>query len=178
MLNKKTIKMEENKIRSAPKRELVVNDDGLRNLAAWIARYDGLGLELDDASPFVCDLINSGKLATFEPSLAGKTVFSADTEDCYQMYEFIFLIKDLIHLDQGCYVDLSFGFLNDKCFVFPFGDKIEGQNLEVFRIMGIDPLRIVNYESEEIFLSWEEADNAILDYLEYRNNPKIPSVPN
>ena len=172
---------EKYEIPAVPTSNLDLNDKtGLINLAGWLVRYKNFGLKICEASPFVNELLKNGTLAQFEPSLAGLEVEQFGSDEEYERYEFDAKIKDFIDLgDDWAYLHFNFR-SNSKCTMYIEGINQSGSNRlfdaqeTIFNALGIDPL---TEESSDRFITWEEADETILKYLKYMNNPEIPSVP-
>ena len=152
---------------------------GLKNLAGWIARYKNFGLEIDEVSPFVSELLENGTLARFESSLTGLKAGHAGGEEEYERYEFDAKVYNFIDFGDN-WVILHFSFLSNRCMMYieccnqSKFDKISPALENIFNAIGVDPLLEDEYSRD---LTWQEADEIILKYLKYIKNPDIQSVP-
>lgn len=153
---------------------------GLKNLAAWIARYHSFGLAIAEVSPYLTHLSENGKLAQFEPSLVGLEAGYSGGEDEYQRYEFDVEITDIVHFNND-WVNLHFSFLSRKCEMYAeiINQSKDGRlslALEnIFNVLEVEPLSETNNFFRDI--TWQEADEIILKYLKYMGGSVIPSLP-
>lgn len=172
-------------IPSVPVSSPNINDHtGLKNLAGWIARYKEFGLKISEVSPFVYELFEKGILAQFEPSLTGIRTNSGSEED-FDRYEFDVMIEDFVNIDDNNWVILHFSFQANHCMMFVEScnqsksnqskvDKISSVMENTFNAIDVEPLLEEEFSRN---ITWQEADDTILKYLEYMKNPKIPLVP-
>lgn len=175
------MKAKENyEIPSVPTTVPNLDQTGLKNLAGWIARYKKFGLEIDEVSSFVSELLDSGTLAQFEPSLVGLRAGHSAGDEEYDRYEFDARIEQFVDFGED-WAMLHFSFqANNKCMMFiedcdQSGRGKLGRALErIFNAIEVDPL---TEEDSSIDITWEEADEVILRYVKYMNNPEVPSVP-
>lgn len=152
---------------------------GLKNLAGWIARYKNFGLGIGEVSLFVSKLLENGTLAQFEPSLIGLKAGRFGSDEEYERYEFDAKIYNFIDFGED-WATLHFSFQSNKCMMFLecINDSKSGKlsrALEIiFNALEVEPLTEENAYKD---ITWEEADEIILKYLQYMKNPEIPSVP-
>lgn len=152
---------------------------GLKNLAGWIARYKNFGMEIDEVSPFMSELLENGTLAQFEPCLIGLKAGRFGSDEEYERYEFD--AKIIYFIDFGKdWANLHFSFQSNKCMMFlecinnSKSGKLSRALETIFNALEVEPL---TEESAFRDITWEEADEIILKYLQYMKNPEIASVP-
>lgn len=165
---------------SVPVSDPNINDNtGLKNLAGWIARYKKFGLKIGEVSTFVSELFEKGTLAQFEPSLIGIVANYGAYED-FDRYEFDVTIEDFVNIDDNDWVNLNFSFQSNHCMMFIEScnqskvDKISSVMENIFNAINVEPLLEEEFSRN---ITWQEADDIILKYLEYMKNPKILPVP-
>ena len=152
---------------------------GLKNLAGWVARYKNFGLEIDEVSPFMSELLENGTLAQFEPSLTGLKAGRWGSDEEYERYEFDAKIGDFIDFGDDWAI-LHFNFQSNKCMMFiecvnqSKSGKLSRALETIFNALEVDSLTEENAFRD---LTWEEADKVILKYLKYMNSPEIASAP-
>jgi len=155
-------------------------EEGLKNLAGWIARYHNLGLTVDDVSPVIRELLDNGTLAHFQPSLIGLKGSQSGGDEEYERYEFDVCIEDFVNINNHDWANLHFSFMANKCLMY-IEDCNQSKNdntspaLEIlFGAICVEPLLGQEGPRE---ITWQEADEIILKYLKFMKNPEIPPVP-
>lgn len=159
------------------------SETGLKNLAGWIARYNNFGLNFDEISHHIRELLENGTLSKFESSLVGlrcNCSYEENGPDEFERYEFSFMIENFVHFENhqdDHWASLHFYFKSNYCLMCVTscgeGDMIEIALKTMFTSIDVEPL----YEDEQRDVSWQEADRIICAYLQYINNPIIQVPP-
>lgn len=177
-------------IQSVPVETLEISDEGLKNLAGWLARYTKLGVFKpqewpENHSVTILQLLSSGELVKFEPLLEkfvdnrdwsswGK---NADVEE----YQFCVNFDGVMITEEGQddqWADIYLYFKsNDTCRMF----ILENIENEIGRKKVEDALAVLS-EALEVSLedrdtTWLEADKLILKYVKYKNALLVPKPP-
>jgi len=176
--------------------EINLSNDGLKNLAGWIARY--VKLEKIDHGGFSEEmilLINQGILTKFEPTL--KNYEKAPYDDGIQYKNSVYLLFSIILnllMEDERYLDLKIVFQEDgKCTCYLDEDGIsstEEQEQNAFYEKGARVLNSIGFfkdsqaecswkEVDGVEFSWKEVDAMILKFIQIeKNKPQgFPVVP-
>ena len=187
-----------NVIPKVPTKEINLSNDGLKNLAGWIARYvrfkkiDHFGF-----SDAVVHLINEGVLTKFEPSLREYENVPGN-EPVYELFGinqtfYTFSVELNLLVEDENYIDLSIVFKdNEICELTITNDNLSSGAEETpllydkarrtARFLGLIDIAV-----DDLFLyidtklSWEKADEVILKFIQLEENkpqgiPKIPKT--
>lgn len=177
--------MTDYKIAVIPDETLDINDDGLKNLAAWLARYTKFGvLNREEHSTFIVEALNSGSLAHFEPTLTERvgrnSCYHWGDDAEYEKYEFS--VRLCLLPGVAVWLELRFQFKSDdKALMYTLdctNSRDESSEITLdetkktfSKVLGVE----IGDESEEI--TWLEADEIILKYVKYMNALSIQPPP-
>jgi len=188
-----------NAIPTVPTQEINLSNDGLKNLAGWIARYIKLIKEnklfdlfhQDVAGDSLVELIQKKNLVKFDPTISEIRKISKSNNGDYEPYEFDLLYTgDNFSIEPNnneVFVSIHFSFLgNNKVSVYTYIEccmerseehkHIRTSFLDQFlNSFGFSDFEI-NTKDENVLMemSWLEADGLI---SAINSQPQIPELP-
>jgi hypothetical protein len=185
-----------NVIPTVPTTKINLSNDGLKNIAGWIARYvkfkkiDHFGF-----SDAVVDLIRDGVLTKFEPSLKDYET-APGNEPMYGFNNikqsfYTFSVNLNLLMEDENYIDLHIVFKNNGICELGIDDNNLSHGTEETILLYSKARQTANFlglkntaENElyfdlDIKLSWEEADEVILKFIqmEKKKPQDIPVIP-
>lgn len=166
-------------MKNLEKVEIVENlETELERIASWVARYFKLGiLYLNGFSPFLRQLINSKKLAMFEPILANCWAGQEGADAEYGKYDFTVELEVFCLGDSYAFLYIIFqeenAMLILDSYFDEYDDEFEATIENRLEELGIGDLSSDNFSKK---VSWLEADQIIVKFLKSKA-VKIPPPP-